>query len=160
MYATVRSDGRATDESSPLHNHISEADATVELPSGGASHWESSLVAVVVATHLQLFKVRPLADMRVRWTQWGLDRAVRSLLPREWTDGFQLLVLEDIVDAAPFTLYPEYMERRQLTADCELRLPSSPNTAGDGGEQPSKSRKMRTSTRKPCPTHPYRPHGG
>ena len=29
-------------------------------------------------------------------------------------------MLEDIVNAAPFTLYPEYMERRQLTADCEL----------------------------------------
>ena len=55
-----------------------------------------------------------------RWPQWGLDAAIRSLFPDEWTRGVQIPVLDDLVNCAPFTTFPEFLESHDLNADGPL----------------------------------------
>ena len=59
-------------------------------------------------------------EVHQRWPQWGLDAAIRSLFPKEWTQGVRMPVLDDIVNCAPFTTFPEFLERQQLDADGSL----------------------------------------
>ena len=49
-------------------------------------------------------------EVQQRWPQYGLDRAIRSLFPHEWTQGIAMPNLEDLVNAAPFTCYAEYLQ--------------------------------------------------
>ena len=49
-----------------------------------------------------------------------LDAAIRSLFPREWTQGVPIPVLDDLVNSAPFTTFPEFLEGRELEADAPL----------------------------------------
>ena len=55
-----------------------------------------------------------------RWPQWGLDAAIRSLFPIDWTRGVQIPVLDDLVNSAPFTVFPELLENLGLDADGSL----------------------------------------
>ena len=59
-------------------------------------------------------------EIHQRWPQWGLDAAIRSLFPDEWTRGVQIHVLDDLVNCAPFTTFPEFLENRDLDADGPL----------------------------------------
>ena len=59
-------------------------------------------------------------EVHQRWPQWGLDATVRGLFPKEWTQGVRMPVLDDIVNCAPFTTFPEFLERQQLDADGPL----------------------------------------
>ena len=59
-------------------------------------------------------------EIHQRWPQWGLDAAIRSLFPIEWTRGVQIPVLDDLVNSAPFTTFPEFLESRDLDADGPL----------------------------------------
>ena len=49
-----------------------------------------------------------------------MDAAIRSLFPDEWTRGVQIPVLGDLVNRAPFTTFPEFLENRELNADGSL----------------------------------------
>ena len=59
-------------------------------------------------------------EIHQRWPQWGLDAAIRSLFPEDWTRGVQIPVLDDLVNCAPFTAFPEFLESRDLDADGPL----------------------------------------
>ena len=56
-----------------------------------------------------------------RWPQWGLDAAICSFFPIEWTRGVQIPVLDDLVNCAPFAAFPEFLESLDLDADGPLR---------------------------------------
>ena len=55
--------------------------------------------------------------MRQRWPQYGLDTAIRSLFPPEWIQGFAIPNLEDLVNGAPFTTFPEYLQHNEQELD-------------------------------------------
>ena len=59
-------------------------------------------------------------EVHQRWPQWGLDAAIRSLFPKEWTQGMPMPVLDDLVNSAPFTTFPEFLEDQDLEADAPL----------------------------------------
>ena len=59
-------------------------------------------------------------EIHQRWPQWGLDAAIRSFFPIEWTRGIQIPVLDDLVNCAPFTAFPEFLESLDLDADGPL----------------------------------------
>ena len=56
-------------------------------------------------------------DIRRRWPQHGLDTAIRSLFPPEWIHGIAIPNLEDFVNGAPFTTFPEYLQRNEQELD-------------------------------------------
>ena len=55
----------------------------------------------------------------MRWPQWSLVQAIKGLFPEEWTKEWEPPMLEDLVNAEPFTIYPEYLEEMGLDADRE-----------------------------------------
>ena len=59
-------------------------------------------------------------EIHLRWPQWGLDAAIRGLFPIDWTRGVQIPVLDDLVNSAPFTVFPEFLESLGLEADGPL----------------------------------------
>ena len=50
------------------------------------------------------------------WPQWGLDAAIRI----EWIRGIQIPVFDDLVNCAPFTAFPGFLEGLDLDADGPL----------------------------------------
>ena len=52
-----------------------------------------------------------------RWSQWGLDSALRKLFPLEWLQGFRLPVLDDLVNKSPFLDYGNFLTELGLDAD-------------------------------------------
>ena len=58
--------------------------------------------------------------MQQRWPQHGLDRAIRSLFPQEWTEGIAMPNLEDLINTAPFTCYAEYLQGIEQEPDGPL----------------------------------------
>ena len=59
-------------------------------------------------------------EVQQRWPQYGLDRAIRSLFPQEWTEGIAMPNLEDLVNTAPFTCYAEYLQGIEQEPDGPL----------------------------------------
>ena len=57
--------------------------------------------------------------MRQHWPQHGLDKAIRSLFPPEWTRGIATPNL-DLVNGAPFTCFPEYFQKNEQELDGPL----------------------------------------
>ena len=55
--------------------------------------------------------------VRQKWSQWGLDSALRKLFPLEWPQGFHLPVLDDLVNQSPFLDYGNFLKELGLDAD-------------------------------------------
>ena len=60
------------------------------------------------------------SGVRQRWPQHGLDTAIRILFPLERTQGIAIPNLEDLVNGAPFTTFPEYLQRNEQELDGPL----------------------------------------
>ncbi len=56
-------------------------------------------------------------QMPVRWPQHSVDRAIRKIFPAEWTAGFAMPNLEDLINGAPFDIYPKYLEALELDSE-------------------------------------------
>jgi len=59
-------------------------------------------------------------SVNVRFTQWAVDRAVRKLFPPHYLADFKFPCLEDLVNAEPFTTFPEFLDSMDLDADRAL----------------------------------------
>ena len=59
-------------------------------------------------------------EIQQRWPQYGLDTAIRSLFPSGWTQGIAIPNLEDLVNGAPFTTFPEYLLHNEQELDGSL----------------------------------------
>ena len=57
----------------------------------------------------------------VRWPQEALVKAIRKLFPAEWTHGWKVPILEDIVNGEPFDIFPRWLEEH--TGDGSLPKP-------------------------------------
>ena len=56
-------------------------------------------------------------EVRQRWPQNGLDIAIRSLFPLEWIQRIATPNLEDLVNGAPFTTSPGYLQHNEQEPD-------------------------------------------
>ena len=56
-------------------------------------------------------------QVTLRWPQEAFAAAVRKLFPSEWTVGFAMPMVEDLINYPPFDSYVEFMEDAGLEAD-------------------------------------------
>ena len=53
--------------------------------------------------------------LTLRWSQQSLDATVRKLFPAEWTQGFSMPNLEDLLNAPPYTSFQDWLQENGIS---------------------------------------------
>ena len=75
-------------------------------------------VMLAAASSTEGARIPPVVPQR--WSQEAIVLAFRKLFPAPWFDGFKFPVIEDLINQAPFSSFPDWLAQSELEWDQPL----------------------------------------